>query len=306
MERPKTPEDEAELLRKQKMALEARHELVTTAEQLANPEAIQKVREERQSELVRAAEEARKEAREVAERERQRLEEEKKMAEQAAAEEHAKREAAEKEAQARYNQALMDKLTELEKSRKPLQDQFNEYFSFVELLSEKFGLQKPGTTAPVVTQDPRIALEIEKLRLEDARAQREFELKMAQDKKEWDLKLLELQRQAEWKEREFQLQEKKDKQLFSIPEVIGGAIAKGIVDRAEAIQQPTGYHIEAPTGVAGDIECPKCRSRIGVGPTQTLAQCIGCNTKYSVVRTPPATAPPQPTPQPTGPTEGEE
>jgi hypothetical protein len=293
----KSPEDEAAELKKKTEAAKARAEYSTTVEQLTNPESVQKIREQRESELVAQANAASNEAKEAKDRERERLEKDKDTAEQAAAAEQQKREEAEKALQTQRDKMLLDKLEELKTSQKPIAQQLTEYLGFIDTINEKFGLPKIGAKAPDTTAhtDPHITLEIEKLRIEDNQRQREFELKMAQDKKGWDLQLMTFQREGEWKKQELDLAAKKADQLFQLPQVLGAAIAKGLIDHQGAgagagagagnIGQPAqSFHIEIPEGTTGTIPCPNCKTPIGVGPTQTLAECINCKAQYPITR----------------------
>ena len=287
----KPPETEKEEYEKKTGALKAKAEFAATADALSNPESVQRIREQREKELVDAANKARADSDEAANRERKRLEDDKTAAENAAAAEQQKREAAEAALRAQKDQALLDKLNELQTSRKPLSEQFAEYFAFVDTITEKLGLPKVGTRTPEPAGDPRIALEIERLKIEDNQKQREHDLKMSNDKKEWDLKLMQFQRDGEFKNKELELQAKKADQIFQLPQVLGAAIAQGLMKRSgegvnvgQKQQPPQNFHIEIPVGEAGSIPCPNCQTQIGVGPEQTLAKCIKCQAEYPITR----------------------
>jgi hypothetical protein len=297
------PETEAEQLEKKTRALQAQHEYATTADMLNNPESVQKMREARQNELVAKADAAEKEAKEAAERERQRLADDKATAEQAAAAEQQKREAAEKALQDQRDKMLLDKLDELKNSQKPIAQQLTEYLGFFDTLNEKLGLPKFGTKPPDTTThtDPHITLELEKIRIEEAGRQREHEWKMQKDNQAWQLTLMQFQRDGVFKEKELALQEKRDSQLFSIPEVIGGAIARGLTDKGAAgaggiatapINQA--YQVNMEEGQTGTIDCPNCKAQVGIGPTQDQTQCVKCGAPFMVVRRPKGQPPTQP------------
>jgi multidrug efflux pump subunit AcrA (membrane-fusion protein) len=287
------PETEAEDLEKQTKALQARHNLATTAEMLNNPESVQKMREERQNELTKAAAEASKKAEEATDRERERLQKEKDDAEGAAASEQAKREQAEKDLQTQMNQQLLTKIEELKGSKLTASQQLTDYITFFNTLSETFGLPKMGAKPPDTTPhtDPHLTLELEKLKIENSQKQRDHEWKLQKDKQEWDLKLMAFDRDGKFKEKEMEMADKRTQQLFTIPEVIGGAIGKALLGREEGgqttINQPAqSYRLDMLEGQSGTLDCPKCKTQVGIGPTQGSAQCIKCGTQFMIARKP--------------------
>ncbi|MGQ9545929.1 MAG: hypothetical protein ACUVTR_02020 [Dehalococcoidia bacterium] len=294
---PPSPEEQAEAIKKKTATLQAQHEFLVIADQLSNPESIQKMREKREQELLDQAIAAQKEAKEAAERERQRLEKEKEDAAKAAMEEQQKREDAEQKLRDQQINLLLDKLKELRDSQKPLNQQLTEYLDFAQQLAERLGFQKPGTAVASPAQDPHIILEIEKMRLENAQKDREFQLLMKEKDREWDLKLMELKDNREFRQQELAQKAKQTDMIMSAPQVLGGAIAKAIFEHEGAAQsghisQPSAaqpYKIVAGPGDSGEIDCPVCNSRgipnkIGIGPTTTVATCLGCGSQLKVER----------------------
>ena len=65
-----------------------------------------------------------------------------------------------------------------------------------------------------------------------------------------------------------------------------GAAAQGARVGAEAAT-PKSFHIELNEGEAGTMECPSCKSPVGVGPETKVAECVGCHSKFEVVRVAP-------------------
>lgn len=231
--------------------------------------------------------------------ERRRLEDEKlakeredrQTTERAYQEERQKREEAERQLQAQKYQQVLDelaKIKELQTSNKTPQEQWDEY----EQWARKQGYEKPG--APT-GGDPKLALEIKKMDLEDHRAQRDFEWKMEQDKRKWDLEMEKLKDDREFRRAELAQQAKKDEMWATTPERFGRAIASGLIDRGEEGEEETpvtrggkgkSYHIEIGEGESGEIECPNCGTPVGVGSSTKIAKCVNCNSQFEVARKP--------------------
>ena len=106
---------------------------------------------------------------------------------------------------------------------------------------------------------------------------------------------IELNDTREFKKKELEMQEKKNDQLFSFPQIIGGAFAKGLIDHEAGVapgsisqRQPgTGktFQFQMPENGFGTTECPNCHAPIEVGPTTALAECLECKAQYPVIRT---------------------
>lgn len=142
--------------------------------------------------------------------------------------------------------------------------------------------------------NPSIQLEITKLNIESARAEREFQVKMKQDDRNWELEKIKLQDQRYFKQQEAERQQRKDDMFASAPQVLGGAIARGIMEKqagrvSGSVPPPTTsktpqHHVEAPVGEAGEVECAGCSQPVAIGPTARNAVCSNCGMKYSVRR----------------------
>jgi len=44
------------------------------------------------------------------------------------------------------------------------------------------------------------------------------------------------------------------------------------------------FSLRMGKGDYGEIECPKCRARIGIGPTSRKAKCVGCGVQFDIIR----------------------
>ena len=199
------------------------------------------------------------------------------------------------------------KLTELNKTidllatapkrdDRPLHEQFKEQLTSLRELAQDLGLEKTSGG-----QDPMIALELAKMNYAQAREEREFKWKMRQDEKSFQLELRKAEDDRQYKRAQIQAQAKKDELLATLPEQIGSALAKGVMDssaRGAPQQRPISgspgipQAIKIGEGESGTIECPQCKSVIEVAPTTTEAGCLGCNARYPVIRT--ASSAPQP------------
>ncbi len=293
----KSPEDEATEYKKRTAAAQAKHDYVTTVDTLANPPSIQAMREERDKELTEERKAAQARAKDAEDRERQRLADEAQAAATEAAQEKQKREETEQKLQAQHDQMLLDKLDDLKRSQKPMGEQAKEFFQYAQEAANMLGFERPSSIKPQ-SDDPRIALELAKLNIDAAREDRKFQLEMEDRKRDWDMKLLQFQREGAFKEKELALQAKKDEHLFSLPQAIGGAIAKGLIDHEAGGTAPPGsisqkqqnpvklYRIEVGQGQSGDFECPNCHTPVAIGPTSTAAQCAECNSQFPIDRVP--------------------
>ena len=187
--------------------------------------------------------------------------------------------------------------TATKKDERPLHEQFKEQLTSLRELAQDLGLEKTSTG-----QDPMIALELAKLNYSQAREEREFKWKMRQDEKNFQLETRRAEDDRHYKQGLLQAQSKKDEMLANLPEQIGGALARGVLDssrRGAPQQRPVGQSRAGPQtirigeGESGTIGCAECESVIEVAPTTTVAQCLGCNARYPVTRVP--AGKPQPT-----------
>lgn len=296
---PQSEEDEAAGYEKKRKAAEAKYNLMDTMDRMNNPPSVQEMRareRERAEKDRERVENERKEAesrtRELEERERQRLADERQEATRQAAEAQQQREELQHQLQEQRDKMLMEKLQELQASKKPLDQQVEEYFVFAEKAAEKMGFQKPG---PRAADDPRIALEIAKLDLEKEREKREFEWKMEQDRRKWDLEMEKLRDEREYRHEQMKQQEKKDELFINAPRVFASVVAKGMLD-GMSDQEGGGissgsdgrkhYNLTINEDAEGEIKCPTCQSAVAIGPTTTKAVCVKCHSTFGLARQP--------------------
>lgn len=165
-------------------------------------------------------------------------------------------------------------------------------FDIVTKIAEKMGFSK-GTGQ---TGDPAIQLEITKLTMENALAQRKFEFEMQQRREDWELEKMKMQDERDLKREEMAneraSEKRKNEQWGGMIDRLGAAAGQGYYDRSRqkvAASAPQGKrasrHIEAGVGEAGETECPNCQEPIAIGPTARTAVCASCNTRIPIKRT---------------------
>jgi hypothetical protein len=185
---------------------------------------------------------------------------------------------------------LSTKLDEVLKSKQPLQEQMNEYFAFADQMAAKLGWVKPGALTPA-SENPQLSLEIARLHIEDARAQREHERQIEKDRREWDLKLIELKDKRELDKAKQEQDAKKTDMILTAPQTLGAAIAQGLIEHgrgggAPAIPQTKLHTVSAGEGEAGQFYCPECETGVAIGPTTAAANCINCGASFKIERVP--------------------
>ena len=161
-------------------------------------------------------------------------------------------------------------------------------FQILTTIAEQMGFQKPSAQVG----DPRVQLEITKLEMDNARAEREFKEKMEQNRRDWDLQLERLRDDRDFKKQQLAQEEKKNEMFIKAPQVVGGAIAQGILASrgkagsgvTEEVRAPKKHHIEAGFGESGEVRCPSCGRPIAIGPTARVAVCTNCNERIPIKR----------------------
>jgi hypothetical protein len=138
--------------------------------------------------------------------------------------------------------------------------------------------------------DTNLQVTLENMKDERQRRDQEFALKI----KQFDLERQDRIAEAQGK---IQVEQERNKMISGGLETIGRAIGHGLADGsreaappgsigARQPEPPKSYHIELNENEADEFGCPKCAARIAVGPTTTEAQCVGCNSRFPVVRKP--------------------
>lgn len=158
----------------------------------------------------------------------------------------------------------------------------------VRVMAKELGMAQPDIGAG----DP--ALQVQMLQLQHAEAQREreFQWQMQKDREAREDRKEERIDERSYRTAELAIQREKTEMFAKAPEVLGRAIASGMMSSPEsggrgiASKNKSGYHIEAGEGQGGEIECPNpgCKEPIGVGPTARAAVCATCGTRVSIKR----------------------
>jgi hypothetical protein len=130
-------------------------------------------------------------------------------------------------------------------------------------------------------------LELEKMKDDRQRRDQEFQLTL----RRYDEERLSRQEKMQM---DYTIQKERNEMIAGAIEGFGRAAGKGY---AEALGKGPGevatqtgeqgkypVPIKLAEGESGTMECPLCKKPIGVGPTTEVAECIGCHTKFDVVR----------------------
>lgn len=192
--------------------------------------------------------------------------------------------------------SLEDKLEKVAKGTGNPNDLFT-YIDQMEKLADKMGYSRGGSS-PV--GDPRLTIELEKMRIEEAQRERQFQLDMK--KFEYDMVRLSKKDEmdAKLKEEELDAKRRRDELFASAPEMIGRAIAKGMMDESTpavpqgvqgspshiAQKAPQGKytHITAAPGESGEMPCSGCNQPVMIGPSARRAVCANCNSVFDIKR----------------------
>jgi len=169
------------------------------------------------------------------------------------------------------------------KDTRPLSEQFKEQFTTAKDIAESMGLAKTTNG-----QDPVVQIELKKL--EFAEAQKERDSKVALEQLKWDreMKLIEIQDNREYQRAKIAQDGRRNDMIADFPRIIGGAFGKGTrsaaSEQARQTVQQKAWKIQLPDGETADFDCPDCGTKIGIGPTTEIAQCINCQKQFPVER----------------------
>jgi len=199
------------------------------------------------------------------------------------------------------NKTIEKLLTAGRRDERPIYEQFKEQFTAAQTFAKELGFEKTSGG-----QDPMVTLELKKMEYQQAREDREFKWKMRQDEKQFQLDIQKMNDDREYHRAQLDQQAKKDQIFASLPQQIGAAFARGVLDneggappggtiqRQQAPAKP--YHLEAPEGESGEIDCPTCQAKVGIGPDTTSAECAWCRSKFTITRIPATGTPGEPVP----------
>ncbi len=188
--------------------------------------------------------------------------------------------------------AQMQALTEMVKanaSRGSFMDQYNGVME----MAKTIGFSQPQLAGDVTSQmalekmkfDQNI--ELKRMAREEKRADREFQRQLNVDAEERETKKGERAQQA-----------KRDDMFARAPQVIGSALAQGMLanegngggvseqasPEPKASRGKPGPQFEAGWGESGEVECPGCNQPIGIGPTAKTAVCTNCDESVPITR----------------------
>lgn len=154
-------------------------------------------------------------------------------------------------------------------------------------LASELGFSKPDPTQGG-SQDAAVRIQLMQLTMQEKREEREFKWQMRQDEKKWNLEMARLNDDRGFRQQEAERQKNRDQMFAGAPEMVGAAIAKGLMDKEATPQRARegngkSRHIEAEAGQAGTAEC-ECGTPIAIGPTAKMAVCAQCGNKYSIKR----------------------
>ena len=174
------------------------------------------------------------------------------------------------------------------------QRSFGEQYNDLLQIAGQLGLVKPDNGGG--GSDPRFRLETLKMEADIAREERDFKWKMRQDEKQWQLDIKKLEVDAAIRREEIERQRQRDETFNRAPELIGRAIGKAMIETDGDVQVSSRpktrgkvdiFPLEAEMGEAGTVDCPKCHSQIGIGPTINTAACAKCGSRVQITRTAP-------------------
>lgn len=288
-----TTEDEAKEYEKKTRVVQARADFVSTVDNLQNPPSLQEMRMKHEQQMEEERRRAQEQSEKLMAEERERIVRERQQSEERAQQLQEQTDQLKEQLQAQRDQMLMDKLNELKASRKPMEEQLDEYFGYAERLAQKLGFEKPQQQQ--TGADPRISIELEQMKLSAAREDREFQWRMEQDRRKWEVELKKLDVETAFKQKELDLKEKQYQMLASAPEVIGNAFARGIMERGggaapspqhvsqEAPRQQA-YQVKLGAGSEATLACPTCQAEVSLGADTETAKCVSCNTPFIIDR----------------------
>jgi hypothetical protein len=192
---------------------------------------------------------------------------------------------------------IMGLVTSLSPQQKGLAEQVKDARDLLATLQpegKKEGLVE-GVPASVALEMKRLEtntnLEIEKMKDERQRRDQEFEVTKLKWEEERDLRRQEV-------DGKIAVERERNSILAGGLEIIGRAAGKAIGEMASGAAAgpgstiqgehgaPMKYKVPAVEGAVGDIECPNCKTAVGIGPTTELATCAGCGSQFEVKRVP--------------------
>lgn len=182
---------------------------------------------------------------------------------------------------------VLTKMIEASASRGSFMEQYNAALEMAKTL----GFSQPQIAGDLSTQielkkmEFNQAAELRKMARDEKRADRDFQRQLNVDAEERESRKTERARQ-----------DRRDDMVAKAPQMIGGAIAQGLLanqgkgrgvaeEAPPEPKTPRGRHVEAGWGESGEVECPGCNQPVAIGPTARAAVCANCGERVPIRRT---------------------
>lgn len=187
----------------------------------------------------------------------------------------------------------LSKMIEGSASRGSFSEQYRQSIEVAELM---------GMVQPQAGFDAKTTIELKRIEFDNQMAFKNLTRAEKAEERRWQMELRKLDDDRDARRQDLARQADRDKMIASLPQWIGGAIGKAIVEGggeepgAARIPQEQHYRIEAKVGAGGEMDCPnpECGEVIGIGPTAKSAVCAKCGTKITIKRTSPGQTPVEP------------
>jgi len=137
-----------------------------------------------------------------------------------------------------------------------------------------------------------IQVELKRLDFEHQTAMRQMSRDDKAEERRWQIELRRLDDERDGKREELAQSRERNEMFAKAPELIGTAIAKGMLASgggAEVASKPASkgsMPVTAGIGESGEFECVQCHQPVAIGPTARQAVCAttGCGAKYHIQR----------------------
>lgn len=180
------------------------------------------------------------------------------------------------------NAAAIELIRDKIDSRSP-----GEIIADIRKMAAELGLKAPD---PGIS-DPSLSLQMVELQNAEAAREREFQWRMQKDREDREDRKEERKDERDYKVAQLTIQREKNDMFSKAPQVIGAAIASGMMANSGEPEAPSAPSqkskaqvITAGIGESGEAECIKCHQPVAIGPTARKAVCAGCGMEYAIKR----------------------
>jgi hypothetical protein len=196
------------------------------------------------------------------------------------------------------NQTMQEFIKSNKRDEKPLLERFTDEFNTVKQMVTELGLHNPQEGG-----DANLQIQLARMEMDRAKADRDFKREMKNDERRWQLELRKLDEQRDYNQGQLRLQAQRNEFFANVPQQIGAAFAQATLDRQDGqgqqrrvqgqSQRVNPQHrppaVSANVGESGSFACPYCEqqgieSAVAVGPTASVAQCPSCNARFPIQR----------------------